>query len=264
MTKDIQNKFSTETLKDVEQEYLSKKAEKIAQAIYILTHAFDVREALRWSLRDASLGLLSRLANVSFSQLNDKTFLVQEVQRLCKELESLLLIGQYSRLITSMNVSYIVREVRLLNDFIIEKYERPTASSVATNSLTLSEDFFAVPNPNKVSPQDTKDIYSRTQIKDRSPLNTTTLGLRLESNNVEDFRRALEGVVAKPDGKGSDRRGKIIEIARRLPGFSIKDIAKEVPGVSEKTIQRELLQMVQEGVLKKEGERRWSRYTLLP
>jgi len=42
----------------------------------------------------------------------------------------------------------------------------------------------------------------------------------------------------------------------------VKDFAKVITDISEKTIQRELLDLVQRGVIKKEGERRWSRYSL--
>ena len=42
----------------------------------------------------------------------------------------------------------------------------------------------------------------------------------------------------------------------------IKEVSNIVPDVSEKTIQRELLNLVSEGVLKKTGEKRWSKYSL--
>jgi len=43
---------------------------------------------------------------------------------------------------------------------------------------------------------------------------------------------------------------------------SIKEIAAVLPDLSSKTIQRELLSMVDDGLLIKKGERRWSRYSL--
>ena len=42
----------------------------------------------------------------------------------------------------------------------------------------------------------------------------------------------------------------------------IKDIVMSITGCSEKTIQRELSALVAQGVLKKIGEKRWSRYEL--
>ena len=42
----------------------------------------------------------------------------------------------------------------------------------------------------------------------------------------------------------------------------IKDVAPLISGCSEKTVQRELGEMVASGILRKIGEKRWSRYTL--
>jgi DeoR/GlpR family transcriptional regulator of sugar metabolism len=44
---------------------------------------------------------------------------------------------------------------------------------------------------------------------------------------------------------------------------SIKDISTLVRGVSEKTIQRELSALISSGSVLKQGERRWSTYSLL-
>jgi len=42
----------------------------------------------------------------------------------------------------------------------------------------------------------------------------------------------------------------------------IKDITSLIGDYSEKTVQRDLVALVKAGVLKKEGERRWSKYML--
>jgi len=44
--------------------------------------------------------------------------------------------------------------------------------------------------------------------------------------------------------------------------LSVKDFTRVIKDCSEKTIQRELLDLVEKGIVKKEGERRWSRYSL--
>jgi predicted HTH transcriptional regulator len=41
---------------------------------------------------------------------------------------------------------------------------------------------------------------------------------------------------------------------------SIKDIRTAITGCSEKTIQRELANLISQGLIKREGERRWSVY----
>ena len=60
--------------------------------------------------------------------------------------------------------------------------------------------------------------------------------------------------------KGQNRAALILDFVRKSNGVSIKDIAKVVQGCSEKTIQRELNTMIEQGVVAREGERRWSTY----
>ncbi len=59
-----------------------------------------------------------------------------------------------------------------------------------------------------------------------------------------------------------DRRARILALLQTRERVSIKDVVREITDCSEKTIQRELAALVAQGVLKKEGERRWSTYTL--
>lgn len=54
----------------------------------------------------------------------------------------------------------------------------------------------------------------------------------------------------------------VIEALQKKGDASIKDIARLVRGCSEKTIQRELNVLIDDGRVLKEGERRWSRYSL--
>jgi hypothetical protein len=59
-----------------------------------------------------------------------------------------------------------------------------------------------------------------------------------------------------------DRRNLIITEIKKQGEVSVKDIAKIMTDVSEKTLQRELISMVDEKIIVKKGERRWSRYSI--
>ena len=63
-------------------------------------------------------------------------------------------------------------------------------------------------------------------------------------------------------GVSNPRRETILKYIKNHGWSSIKDIAGILPEVSSKTVQRELADLVQNGVLKREGDRRWSRYAL--
>ncbi len=60
----------------------------------------------------------------------------------------------------------------------------------------------------------------------------------------------------------SERTKSILNIIRDNKSVTIKDVSNIVSDISEKTIQRELSSLVISGVLRREGERRWSRYSL--
>ena len=62
--------------------------------------------------------------------------------------------------------------------------------------------------------------------------------------------------------KKTNRQEVILETLKTKSNLTIKDFAKVITDCSEKTIQRELLDLVEKGVIKKEGERRWSTYSL--
>jgi len=59
------------------------------------------------------------------------------------------------------------------------------------------------------------------------------------------------------------RQGQIRDIIAVKKTVSIKDLSEEIKDCSEKTIQRELNDMINKGIIKREGERRWSRYSLI-
>ncbi len=62
---------------------------------------------------------------------------------------------------------------------------------------------------------------------------------------------------------GNDRRVRISTILGAKGEATIKDISEIITDVSEKTIQRELNAMIEENVVKRQGERRWSKYSLI-
>ena len=65
-----------------------------------------------------------------------------------------------------------------------------------------------------------------------------------------------------PTGE-SDRRERIKVVLSAKGEATIKDISDIITDVSSKTIQRELNAMIEDSVIKRQGERRWSKYSLI-
>ncbi len=60
----------------------------------------------------------------------------------------------------------------------------------------------------------------------------------------------------------TDRAQRIQTVLEAKPQATIKDIAEIITDVSEKTIQRELNSLIEKGQVRREGERRWSKYSV--
>jgi hypothetical protein len=71
--------------------------------------------------------------------------------------------------------------------------------------------------------------------------------------------RATSGTQAPT----ADRRTRIIEVLRSVKEASIKDISEVIKDCSEKTIQRELNALINDNVVSRKGQRRWSKYILV-
>ncbi len=68
--------------------------------------------------------------------------------------------------------------------------------------------------------------------------------------------------ASAPVSNHPDRRERIKVILEAKGEASIKDISDIISDVSEKTVQRELNAMIEDNVVKRHGERRWSKYSL--
>ncbi|MDO8590061.1 MAG: hypothetical protein Q7R69_02215 [bacterium] len=80
-----------------------------------------------------------------------------------------------------------------------------------------------------------------------------------EGHTIKDKSLKKFGAVSV---KKNSRQGIIITLLKRKREVMIKDVSSLISDCSEKTIQRELSLMVRAGILRKMGEKRWSRYTL--
>jgi hypothetical protein len=80
------------------------------------------------------------------------------------------------------------------------------------------------------------------------------------SRTVKDKSKGHNKRHQKVSIQQSQRASTILEMVRKNKGLSVGDIASVVKDCSEKTIQRELASLIGQGLVRKQGERRWSLY----
>lgn len=246
-------------------QYLSfvfKKSERFVAALYILTELFPDPEPLKWELRSlgTSIGkdiLSFRGRGSIFSKENVGDAFSSIIRAI-----SLLELAHIANLISAMNLSIFRRELDALAAFI---EGRGRSGAAMGENITFHEDFFRVPEQSRDEPLAKKGPQSL--ISETGRISSVVDGIgRKARSDVKDtvlykMSDTAKGHLAERNNK-VDRKQKILDVLRLRDIATIKDFSAVIVGCSEKTVQRELLKLVYMGLIKKDGDRRWSRYSL--
>jgi DNA-binding transcriptional ArsR family regulator len=230
--------------KDTGFTYLYRKTEKISTAIYIITNFLSSSEPIKWQLRNVTMRLLHESLALSTTSMSSRPGLIRKISVDLFHVHSLFNIAFRSGFVSQMNYSLINTELEGLISF----FDEYNNSQLSIESKLFDEKDFKVNVPKRqvVKREEYVKDYNSSPIKD---IKDTYKG---QKNNV----------LYKKRGDNKERRGKILEYLKDKDKVSVKDISKQITDCSEKTLQRELLSMVDDGLIVKEGERRWSRYSL--
>lgn len=202
------------------------KLNKLVTALYIVTDIIDKDEPMRAKLRTLGANILS---DITF---NSRTNLIRQVDLVLSFLEISLAVN----LISEMNGNILKKEFIELSKILEE--ERGTKPKEVNNTW-LKE--FLEPQNNLPA--------GREETREKKVLN-------------EGVKKSLDSAQDK-----KERREEILRSIRELGGqATITEILNHNKALfskaSGKTLQRELVSMVAERILTKEGEKRWSKYML--
>ncbi len=146
-------------------------------------------------------------------------------------------------------VAYVQKEEIAHKNTGIQKASRgvPTDYEKVTTPKTLPHGMF------KGTPGELMQRLAQTGMSDRNSYK----GHENSKGQNDKRHQKIADIVLK-----NERRSTIIKIIKDNGEVGIKDITEAIKNVSGKTIQRELTTLVVEGILKKIGNKRWSRYTI--
>lgn len=230
--------------------FIFKKTEKIACAVFYITNngANDVLEnnKLVLYIQDAAQRALeSVLTMLTDTSAGGATDAVRELLRL----QSAIHLGVASGAVVSEHADLIEREI----EDVLRNIHAFTAGDERTDAL----DF----DPDKVFAQAVREQKLRDQ-----GLRTGRLHVRERQTLGTAGKSTVPGATSKPTptvATHSDRRESIRSVLRSKGQANIKDISDVITDCSEKTIQRELIAMIKDNEVVREGERRWSMYKLV-
>ena len=253
---------------DTQTAFIFKKTERLVSAIYLITGFLSDNEPIRWKLRDTSTRLLSYSINLSNQGHRNRADAMNNFTAASFEIISLLEAANISGIFSPMNCEIIKFEIERIVE-LVELKERGLNSK-----FLLSKNFFEMSGDysdsrSKLAQADNilneKDIRKTAEQNSGKEIaleaNSLKGHLPIKDNNKEEKNSMsfIKGHTIKDKNK---RYEVIINLLKKTKEISVKDVSSIVSDCSEKTIQRELLSLVDKGVLKKEGERRWSKYSL--
>lgn len=256
--------------KDNKNIFVLKKTERLVSALYLLTSFLSDSEPVRLRIRDAATRLVSYSVNLSKQRQQEHSEAVNGFVSSSIEILSLLEAANISEIISSMNYEILKSEIENIIDFVDLKEKNLSAKFLLTKDFfEMGKEYFDIGTK-----QDETNIFLKNRgnfiSNDLTQNKIAKGGLYKGQNKGQNLIKDTENEEKKrmSFNKGhiaidkNNRQEIIMSLLKNTKEISVKDVSTIVADCSEKTIQRELLNLVARGVLKKEGERRWSRYSL--
>lgn len=224
------------------------RAQKIVAALYLLTDHIDIENPIRTEIRtNAALLLKSVVLGLKIEDLKSSIVAFLSVAVLTKEIsqENASILEHQ---LATLKTQYTPNTEPLLSHIFIQEKDMVFAENKETKDLQGSP-FLRREEIGTVSL--IQESRGERQEKDNSSLQTKKV---LETTKTETSQ-------AKKDEKKA-RRLRVLEHLSKTELKTIKDVSKFFTDCSEKTIQRELNDLVEEKIIVRVGDRRWSTYKL--
>ena len=231
-----------------------KKSEKITSALYLVSSLIKDTEPIKWELRERGVGLLSAAISMNGIEPRDRNNDIHTFFSVSLEILSLLKLAHIAGLVSEMNHSILRNEI----EGIVTLLKTKVFEDAARAGYVLSDSFFKTESSRTDEiPSQGTSLFSRTDTSSHISKGPSASPVK----QIKSERSEAKPKVAVKDKKDS-RKAVILELLRKQSNLTIKDFVKAITDCSEKTIQRELLDLVDKGIIKREGERRWSTYSL--
>ncbi|PIT90927.1 hypothetical protein COU17_03140 [Candidatus Kaiserbacteria bacterium CG10_big_fil_rev_8_21_14_0_10_49_17] len=222
--------------------FVYQKMERLSLALHLVTNCVPEEEPIRRAIRDKSIGMLSNVLELRSGFRSVGPEFVNTIIAKLYELSSLTEMLNAAGYMSQQNLLVLKREMNKLCVFLRQVEDVPESEGVDFHS-----NFFETDLPQNVQ----KDIVDKRHSYKTS--NRTSLGVS-EKQVIKTSKRQ--------NTTQNERRNAVFRLLKDKPRITVKDALSVIPGCSSKTVQRELVAMVADGLLHKEGERRWSTYTL--
>ena len=280
---------------------VAQRSQKIVTAMYMLTDFLDSDDAMRKLLRDSVTETMGKLFALTQAGTQERSEILSFAVNKVFSTNAYLDVVYTNGFVSEMNFRVISGELvklshdlqELLGSMNVQKKIQPAkkmASEFRLPDSFFTQDFSATEqvaesvNQKDIASTPQKTIDTEKDIAaDSMPIAMPVIAeLPKEEDDdmpvfvhKKDSRKSqLDKMTAsfarvkdtskkpKTNNLKEQRKEKIITILKEKPEASINDICENISDCSSKTIQRDLIDMINSGLVKKEGTRRWSTYSL--
>lgn len=243
---------------------LHNRVFELTLALYRVTDFFPQGEVLRKNLREKANEVFSGIAEYDYSENREHSsvFIISKIQSLRGYLE----IARSMRFVRPINITVLEREYDFLASFFSKELEdfRHDASNKNEVRVDIQSKESATAKKES-SPEVTWEDFSGSGVlEDMGSIDNLDAVLEIKPEikskpKIEKERGELASIASDIN----ERQKAILSHLKEKPQVKISDFSSLFTDISSKTIQRDLQDLVVKNVLKKQGEKRWTTYSLL-
>lgn len=227
---------------------LYNKSYRLSAAVFAVSNVMDENEEIRNRIKKLSLEIVSMSVRIKDANFYDTKRQIGEIEKNSLELMSMLDISAIAGMISKMNAKIIKEEfesfIKELNNFSL---------GLNSNNNIKVEDILK----NTTNPENIVSNISNSN----EALRISQVSSNQNNSEKVENKTNSNGVNGNGHKRKETRKINIFNFIKSHDNITIKDIVPHIIGCSEKTVQRELISLINEGKIKKTGERRWTRYS---
>jgi hypothetical protein len=234
-----------------------QKIGKIVAAIYLVTDVMEAQLPLTTSLRGQSLELM----NEGYRILTGEHISSDDLARFTVRIEqvmTLVEIGSISHHVTPMNADIIRSELAKVRELLLEDIVSLRNRERESGARILAIPHAAI-GADLMKDRSFDELVNRHESKRHQNDIKTTLTTQNDiTKSINDIKTTLptEAVYI-------DRQKEILNALRTRKLSTMADIKLMVTRYSDKTIQRDIASLVEMGLVKREGNKRWAVYSVI-
>ena len=232
----------------------AQKLGKIAAAVHLVADIMDSKSALAEGLYSKSLAVTS-VCYMCVGKSTTKSEDIVNVVLKIDELMALVDIGSIARSISKMNADIITGELVKVKEVIIDVV---TNLKKTEQSFVLSQ--YAVAHP-IIQDEIMNDSLFESKLREyqskrhQNDIKTTLIAQNDKQSDIDKNKTTLINDIPRV-GRQKD----ILNVIKSSNTTTLAVLRLKVPDCSEKTLQRELAILIDMGLIRKEGNKRWTTY----